>query len=186
MLATSTLGFIYEETIMLFSISNHSNFNPSTVTWNNLPNGNTPNWNAYTGYAINPVFDVNDKRQAKINYWTIFGQLSDEAGKVIDADALHDCETLEEALQLVDFCNKQVAIANIMELYSINETISEENARALEDGNARFTIEPIEINGVSRLVVFVNSQAVYAPVADNRMETYTACFEECERYMNSY
>jgi len=75
---------------------------------------------------------------------------------------------------------------NIKDLDSIAFSISEENAKLIEEGEAQFTIEPVMVSGESLLVVFVNGQPVYAPSANNRMETYSNCFEECERYMNSY
>ncbi|WP_050916431.1 hypothetical protein [Vibrio cholerae] len=75
---------------------------------------------------------------------------------------------------------------NITALSCIVNNISEINAKALEMGEAQISIEPTHTDSGKCLVVFVNNQAVYAPTAQGRMDTYTACAEEIERYMNSY
>lgn len=71
-------------------------------------------------------------------------------------------------------------------LSSIAANISPENAQDLEDGKAEVRITPIVCDENTYLVVFVNGQAVYAPHVDGRMDTYTACSEAIEQYMNSY
>ncbi|BCL73968.1 hypothetical protein TUMSATVNIG1_59540 (plasmid) [Vibrio nigripulchritudo] len=77
-------------------------------------------------------------------------------------------------------------MSDIMELTSIFENISEENAKALEDGKAEIRIVPVRYLNETRLVVFVNEQAVFAPCAVNGHDTYTNCAQELERYMNAY
>lgn len=74
----------------------------------------------------------------------------------------------------------------LMKLTSIIDSISEENAAALENGVAEVSIKPVEVDGNHHLVIYVNEQAVFAPVAVNSLDTYTNCAEQIERYMNSY
>ncbi|MCG9575460.1 hypothetical protein L1D14_04335 [Vibrio tubiashii] len=75
-------------------------------------------------------------------------------------------------------------MSDIMKLTGIAENIREENTKALEDGEAEVRIAPVKCSGGVHLVLFVNEQAVYAPVALGKLETYSNCADELERYMN--
>lgn len=75
---------------------------------------------------------------------------------------------------------------DITALTCIADNISDTNAKALEMGEAQVTITPTNTDKGKCLVVFVNQQAVYSPKANERLDTYTNCAEELERYMNSY
>lgn len=75
---------------------------------------------------------------------------------------------------------------DITALTCIADNISDTNAKALEMGEAEVSIAPTDTNKGKCLVVFVNQQAVYSPTANERMDTYSNCADELERYMNSY
>ena len=75
---------------------------------------------------------------------------------------------------------------DITALTCIANNISDVNAKALEMGEAQVNITPTNTDKGKCLVVFVNQQAVYSPIANERLDTYTNCAEELERYMNSH
>lgn len=75
---------------------------------------------------------------------------------------------------------------DITALTSIAANISNANATALEMGEAQVIIAPTQTNKGKCLVVFVNHQAVYSPIATGCMDTYTNCAEELAHYINSY
>lgn len=79
--------------------------------------------------------------------------------------------------------NSIEALKKLTDIYSC---IDQANAQQLESGEAIVSVEPIKFGSVSHFVVSVNGQPVYAPIADGKEDTYSACAEQLIGYMNSY
>ncbi|MCY9874066.1 hypothetical protein [Vibrio barjaei] len=99
-------------------------FTRTSMGFNCTKNGEVPDWSEFVSFEFNPCLleDYGDETHTvaygldevkpcgkrfsfgeKVSFWTVYGRLENGC-----ASAIHDCDTREQAEELLKYCNSMI------------------------------------------------------------------------------
>lgn len=87
------------------------------MVWNCQREGEIPDWSKFSGFVIQACMELQDEygdsfieawdgEDETVCFWTVYGQHN--SPDFTGFEALHDCDTEDEAKQLLQFCEQHI------------------------------------------------------------------------------